>query len=468
MKIDIFLNRCIMLMMNVALKCILYVCLAVFLPAQVDAAVHLSVSAVDGGSTLQFGKVDGSLENTKAVRMRINTDDGKQYQVYQRLLDAPVNQQGNYLNQQVLETYTVSGSNASGTLYAQAKETLGASEQLVYTSSPDGQGDTVTLSYVVNAKFISVPGNYIGRIQYTARSLGAGFQDQAILNMTLDAVSSWKCSAQGLRKTDQLQLDSSSALTREDGVKIDFSGNSDSDVRVYQELQVSPQNEEGQTLPTDAVKFFITGEGLRNIINTPQGLGLQRQLIYKSRESTDQWVVQAQLNEAVLDQLTAGVYRGRMVISIESSAGTQEFPLSLEITIKPMFNIEVELPPQGVRFNKVLPTDPPQVKEVKVKVRSNLGKSYIVMQNAASGLVTPKGDLIKEKYFVFKAELNASSNGRIAWSDFAPVGTGEKPIFYSDKKGNSAEFKVIYRLSSYPEITAGDYGAPIVFSLGEM
>jgi hypothetical protein len=82
--------------------------------------------------------------------------------------------------------------------------------------------------------------------------------------------------------------------------------------------------------------------------------------------------------------------------------------------------------------------------------------------------VTPKGDEIKEKYFLLKAELINNSSGKIQSSEFVPVGVGEKSIFYSDRDGSSAEFKVIYRLSSYPEIAAGDYGVPIIFSLGEM
>jgi hypothetical protein len=457
-----------MMAMNLVLKSILLIGLAVILPKDLYAALNISVSVVDGGSTLELGTLDGSLDANKSVRIRVNTDDGRQYQVYQRITEPLVNQQGSFLNQQVIETYAVSGSNASGTLYAQTKETLGSSDQLVYTSTPDGQSDTLTLSYLVNQDRINSAGNYIGRIQFTVRSLGAGFQDQAIISVTVDAAAQWKSSVVGLKNADKLELSSSRSFLSEDGLKIEFSGKTQKEIQIYQELQITPQNEKGDQLPNAAVKVFVTGEGLKSIVNTPEGLSTKREMIYQSTLPSDQWVLHVQLNDAKLGQVKSGIYRGRLLITIDSPAGLNEFPISFDVEIKPIFEIEVVLPEQGVRFSKVLPTDPPQVKEVIVKVRSNTGKSYLVTQKASSGLVTPKGEQIKKEFFVFKTELIGETKGRGNRPDFTPVGMGEEPIYYSDRQGSSAEFKVLYRLSSYPEINAGDYGVPIVFSLDEM
>ena len=142
--------------------------------------------------------------------------------------------------------------------------------------------------------------------------------------------------------------------------------------------------------------------------------------------------------------------------------------MGVEVEIKPRLNIEVFLPPQGVRFSNLLPTDPPQIKEVTVKVSSNIGRPYMVMQRVGSALVNPRGEEIEREHFVYKTEWINDAEGRLGASEFRPVGVGETPVFYSDKNGSSAEFKVVYRLGYYPGISAGDYEVPIVFTLGEM
>lgn len=455
--------------MNAGFKFIFLCCLFVAVsPWRADAALHLSVNPIDGGNSLRFGRVDGTMQSNKAVRLRITSDEGKQYQIYQRLQDPMVNEQHVFLGEQTLTTYAVSGSNASGTLYAQSNEPLGASDQLVFTSSPDGQSDTVTLEYVVNPDRIDSSGNFTGRIAFTVRSLSGGSQDQALVNVYLDAAETFKVSVRGIKHADKVYLESSKRSVTEDGIKINFLGNFKGELKVYEEVQNFPATEQGEEIAPDIVQFFVTGQGSGNIHPTPEGLGRKRELLYQSRAAKDELVVNFQLNPEKIAHLNAGLYRGRILVIIESFHGGQEFPLDIDLKVEPVFDIEVVLPSGGVRFSKVLPTNPPQTQEVMVKVTSNLGKPYVVMQNVASALVTPKGEEINEKYFLLKTELVNHSSGKVQSPEFAPVGVGEKAIFYSDRDGSPAEFKVTYRLSSYPEIVAGDYGVPIVFSLGEM
>lgn len=456
-----------MLAMNRGFRFLFVLCFLA-LPFRAEAALRISVNPVDGGNSLRLGRADGSMQITKAVRLRVNSDDGKQYQIYQRLQDPLVNQEQMPLGAHALTTYAVNGSNASGTLYAQPNEPLGPSDQLVFTSSPDGLGDTVTLNYLVNPDRVTSSGNFTGRIAYTVRSLSGGTQDQAFVNVYLDASGAFKVSVRGSKNSDRVFLESSKRAATEDGIRIEFSGHFRDELRVYQELQIVPENEQGQFIDLDAVQFFITGNGAANLHPSPEALKRKRELVYQSREAEDKFVVNFLFDPEKRHGLKAGVYRGRMIITVESSQGTQDFPLNVEFKVGPVFDIEVVLPPQGVRFSKVLPTDPPQVQEVKVKVVSNLGKPYVVMQNMASNLVTPKGEEIKKEHFVLKTELVGNSTGHIKVTEFTPVGIGERPLFYSDREGSAAEFKVFYRLTSYPEIVAGDYGAPIVFSLGEM
>lgn len=433
-----------------------------------QAALHISINPVEGGSTLRFGRVDGVMEANKAVRLRVTSDEGKQYQVYQRLQDPMINQENNYLGDGAVSSYAINGSNASGTLYGQSNEPLGQADQLVFTSSADGQGDTLTLAYVINPERVKDSGNFVGRIAYTVRSLSDGTQDQAVINVYLEAQGGFKVSVEGARYSNKILIRSSRREVTNDGIKINFVGNSNKEIRIYQEMEIFPVNEQGESLNLNSLQFSVVSSGGGNFHLTPEVLGRTRQLLYRSHESQEDVTVEYSLSPQSDAPVKAGSYRGSLRVAVESSSGIQEFPLDVEIQVDPVFDIEVALPSQGVRFNRVLPFDPPQTKEVLVKVISNLGKPYVVMQNVATPMVDAEGDQIKAEYFSLKTEITSKSEGKVAATDFVPVGVGEKAVFYSDAKGTPSEFKVIYRLQSYPDIRAGEYGAPIVFSLGEM
>lgn len=433
-----------------------------------QAALRLSVNPVEGGSSLNFGRIDGNLDVNKTVRLRVTSDEGKQYQVYQRLQDPLVNQENSFLGEGVLNTFTVQGSNASGTLYAQSNELLGQADQLIFTSSADGQGDTLTVAYTVNTGRLRSSGNFVGRIAYTVRSLGDGGHDQAVLTIYLEASGGFKVTVEGARSPDRVFIRSSKGSFVEDGLKIKFEGNLGQEIRIFHELEHALLNEQGEEFPVETLQLFATSSGQGNIDSASQNFGRKRQLLYRTQETAGELALQFSLDPQAAKFPKAGTYHGRIRVTVESSSGVQEFPLEFEIVIEPVFDIEVKLPAQGVRFNRVLPFDPPQTNEVLVKVTSNLGKPYVVMQNVATPLVDADGDQIKEEFFTLKAQNAGQSVGRVANSDFVPVGIGERAIYYSDPKGTPSEFKIIYRLQSYPDIQAGEYGAPIVFSLGEM
>jgi hypothetical protein len=142
--------------------------------------------------------------------------------------------------------------------------------------------------------------------------------------------------------------------------------------------------------------------------------------------------------------------------------------VNLEAHVAPVFEINVELPPGGVDFANLLPNSPPETREVLVRVQSNLGKPYMVIQKVVSPLSNEKGEAIAEVAFSLKEEFIGSASGKLAHTDFKPVSPGDATLFFSDTQGSSAEFKVIYRLRAYPEMTPGDYRTEIVYSLGEM
>ena len=163
----------------------------------------------------------------------------------------------------------------------------------------------------------------------------------------------------------------------------------------------------------------------------------------------------------------AGSYRGRVKYILEGPGFQKEFPVDLEVNIRPVFVLDMTLPPGGVTFKNMLPMNPPELREVVVSIKTNLGKPYMVIQNVATPLTNQKGEEVTQD-FDMKTELIDGTKGRVALPDFSSVPTGEESIFFSDNKGSAAQFKVTYRLQAYPEINPGDYTTAIFYSLAEM
>jgi hypothetical protein len=65
-----------------------------------------------------------------------------------------------------------------------------------------------------------------------------------------------------------------------------------------------------------------------------------------------------------------------------------------------------------------------------------------------------------------EGEQDATLKSR--FDDFTPVPIGDVPIFSSDNKGSSAEFKVIYRIRPYSDMFSGNYRMAVFYSLGEI
>jgi hypothetical protein len=139
-----------------------------------EAAVSVSVSPMEGGSSLRFGRVDVTSSNTKEVRLRITSGDGRQYQVFQRIIEPLINEQGGSLDLEAVQSYTLIGSNSQGTLYQQDLEGLSLADQLLYTSNDPGDSDAFTLIYQINSERINAGGDFTGKIVYTVRPIAGG------------------------------------------------------------------------------------------------------------------------------------------------------------------------------------------------------------------------------------------------------------------------------------------------------
>jgi len=435
-------------------------------PSTGIAALSLSANPIDGGNSLRWGRVGTTLEENKEVRIRVSASEGKQYQVYQRMVEPLVNERGISLGPDAILTYGLIGSNSTGTLYLQTPENFGFGDQLVYTSGADGDSDSFTVVYSASADRLGASGSFSGRIGYTIRS---DTQDTVYLNVYLDAFGELKIDLQGSTSQDRVRLSCSGVKTEEGYIQISYSGNVGEPIKIYQEVETLPQNESFEAINQGLLKFMISeGAQGESYYQTSSDLDEKRILIYSSEAGEDTIRVNFAVQPEDVDNQKAGLFSGKLRYIVERMGTEKDLSAHLEVEVKPVFNIDVQLPPEGVSFSKLLPTSEPQMSEVYVTVKSNLGKPYMVIQDVVSVLTNEKGHEIDKEYFSMKGELVETDRGKMVMTEFAPVEQGEAPIFFSDQKGSSAKFKMFYRLRPYATMEAGDYSSAIIYSLGEM
>ncbi len=436
---------------------------------QALAALSLSVSPSDGSSSLRFDRIGSVHGDRKEIRVRVSSTGGERYQVFQRIQDPVVNERGESLPFHALQSVTMNNSNTGGTLYLQNPDRLGQGDQLLYTSSQGGDSDSFVISYVVDPAALTSSGRFFGKILFTVRSLTGSSQEQAFVNIFIENEASWNSSVSGGRSPGQLRLKDSDVFDKSpDFSRIMFSGNAGGEVRIYQELSTWPQNAMAEEIFPGAFHFTVSAQETQNVRlpgTTP--LTRSRTLIYSGRSAEDVLLVHFAADPQTIPQADAGTYYGKVKYIIENDKGTEEFLLDMECHVQPVFNLEVTLPPEGVSFANVLPTNPPMERAVTVSVRSNLRRPYQVLQDLSAPMANEKGHEIEKGFFTLQVGLLPGEKGQTKFTEFSPIKIGEYPIFSSDGKGSPATFNVIYRLQGYPQLNSGNYSAPIRFSLNE-
>jgi hypothetical protein len=450
-------------------KILIILVLLAFQAGSAFAALNLSVVSVDGTNSLRLGRVQPGLDNKKELRVRVTSTDGVQYQVFQRLVGPIVNEKGESLDNQAIETATRANSNSSGTLYLQNIDRLGFGEQLLYTSVQSGPSDQFETAYALRPDLLNTTGNFSGTIAFTVRPIGGGSQQQVLVNLFLESSADWKASVEGSRIPGRVRIkDTDTADKPSDFVKISFSGNLGQEVRIYQEADGLPQNEMAEEVGRDVIQYSVAGNSTADIrVSDVAALDRKRVLIYSGNKSQDELLLYFLMARDKVQDQNAGIYSGRIKYIIETDKGQETFPIDLECQIQPVFTMDVDLPIEGVSFSNILPTTPAVNKEIQVRVRSNLHKPYQVMQSLISPMVNEKGNEVNKEYFTVQVVVPAGQKGNTRQANFVSMETGEYPIFYSDNEGSSATFKVVYRLQGYSQMSAGNYAAPIRYSLNQ-
>lgn len=434
------------------------------------ATVSLSVNPVDGSNNLRFDKTPvAGMEFKKEIHIRVTSTNGNRFQVFQRFLEPIVNEKGEALNLQAIESQTLSNSNSAGTLYLQNSAPMSMSDQLLYSSSQAGVSDSFIIGYSLDPRLINASGNFRGRLIFTVRGMGNDSSDQVTIDVFLESTTtSLKISVKGAHDPTHLRVKGSDTTQRTaDYLNVSFSGNLGQGIRIYQEVEELPQNNMDQELGGDVLQLDTEGntEGLRN-----GGLGslrISRSLIYSSDKNEDSFVIYFLVNSLQVQQQDAGTYLGKINYVVETDQGKQEFPIDIQVNIPPVFTMNVTTPPGGVSFTHVLANSPPQDQEVSVTVFSNLHKPYQVLQDLQSGMTNQQGKEFDSKYFNIQVEIPSGQKGQTDFVEFSPMQTGEYPVFSSDASGSGATFKVLYRLQGYDQMSPGNFLAPIRLSLNQ-
>ncbi|MBF0532957.1 MAG: hypothetical protein HQL23_07680 [Candidatus Omnitrophica bacterium] len=430
------------------------------------AELTLTAMPLNGGSTLRINRNDIAQQMNQEVRIRITSTDGKPYQVFQRLIEPLSNNQGYILPPAAVKTYTIAGSNTAGTLYQENLDYLPQGEQMIYSSAAAGGSDMLTVSYLVQGDQLVGNTDFNGRIVYTARSIGTNDVDMVYLPLQVESANESKITLEE-PKSRRLALRYEENKTEEGLIHFVFTGNPGGAVKIDQEIIKPLQNDSFEEIGRDVLLVKIesnAGQDTKEL----GGLVGQRTTVYDGHLKQDDVFIKFLFNPDKAKLQKAGIFRGQLQYDVDTSTQKENFTIDVEVEIVPVFKVTVVTPPDGLNFTNILPSMPPQIQELTVKVASNLMKPYSVIQNISTPLTNPKGEQIKNDYFSFKVEPAGEEQGKTDFPDFKSVPLEDKPIFFSDKQGTSSEFKVLYRLLAYPGISAGDFSTEIKFSLGEM
>ncbi len=457
-------------MFNQRLPYLLFLIFFGLAPVSTYAVTNLSVNPVEGGNSLRFGRVDNQSVANKEARIRIISNDGKQYQIFQRILEPLVNERGYSMNPSGITTYTLNASNSAGTLYVQEPTSFGYSDQLLYTSNPNGDSDSFQVVYNIDKNKIEQSGDYLGKLQYVLRPIGAGSVEDAVLNMSFEVSKENKFTIEGSSGKQSVKLSTHNGKDQTGYVKIGYEGNP-GDLRIYQDVLEFPHNELDEDLLPGSLVFstheLAGDQGQLSYLN-PVSLERKHQLLYSASENSGSFIVDFALDDKTLTNQKAGYYRGKIRYTIEKGDRPETVDFDLNIEVTPIFNLDVQYPSDGLRFSKLLPGTPSQIKEIKVVVNTNLGKPFMVTQNINSSLTSEKGEKIPSDAFRMKIEVLEGQTGKTEFNDFSAVPSGTVPILFSDIQGTLTTFRVLYQLSPYPEMQPGDYNLAVMYSLSEM
>jgi hypothetical protein len=119
-----------------------------------------------------------------------------------------------------------------------------------------------------------------------------------------------------------------------------------------------------------------------------------------------------------------------------------------------------------LRFERVSPDDFKMVKELTIRVNTDIGKAYRVFHRLNQPLTASDGIVLSDEQFRMYPVVNSSSTGQLIYREETPVSQFENQMIYtSDSSGTSDTFKVIYTVTPKQAQIAGSYYGRLCYVL---
>ena len=455
---------------KVSLIAVFLICF--LLPLNTWAAASLSITPLEGGNSLRFGRVTSENAINKQVRIRVTSDLGVKYQVEQRLLEPLRNDRGELLNAEAFNFYTLRGSNLVGSLYQDTPYKVDTFKRVLYVSAAAGTGDSFSVMYSIDPSKVNISGNFFGRILFTFTPLGGGgTQREAILNVYFETEKNFQVTLKTSSQSSRTLRLSPGKDQLEGYLQISAEGSLGQKYEVKQVVQEPFKNEKGEVIPLELVKVFASSNNGQTYVSSPTPLTRKTLLIYGSevRGEGDEIVVNFSVDTKDFEKLPSGHFKALVLYNVESLGSLiKRLPIDISLEIKPIFDIEVVSESVGgLCFRNLKPDSGLIEKEITIKVQTNLNRPYNVVQNLNTPLANQSGNTIPLQSFRLREEESKDNPGNIIFSQYTPLNLGDTRVFASNSTGDSSEFKIIYSLEVPRDMVGGDYFTGLNYSLVE-
>ena len=461
--------------------------LAIATPAW--AVFNLTAIPEDAGFDLRFGRLGPQdFKVAKQVTLQIFNDTGNQYRVIHRLIEPLSTEEGLQLPVDQFRMYPLINSNSRGSLLTFAEAAVSSFDNVLYTSSAAGEGDTFRIVYTLAPQETQMPGLYRGRIAYVLVPVNST-ASQVVVNMTV-TVELTAGSEPVVEVTPQ--ADSSRLVLRSpDGFGAGTAGAPEStDItlnvrapvgtryRIFQTFDnAEPVNGEGERPDLSLVKVKVEAAGSGGVapeasLNEARG----QQLLYTSdvNGAPAELVVRYVPDDGLWLQ-KAGDYRGRLTyfMELEGGAGVarREDIKTLDIVfeIARLFDIYVTSgDKEGVEldFGDVSYKTGLRTVEVTIRTATNLAAPYHVVQVMASPMMSEEGVKVPQEDFTVRVKAaQGEDEESLSLKDPVPVTPGETIVCTSDSKGHPLEVALLYELKMRPDSKSGRYTTQMGYSL---
>ncbi len=452
-----------------------FVLLTLFISCNAFAALNLQARPYEGGYDLRYHNIDLQAGRiNKELVVDITSDIGKQYRLIQMLQEPLTNEQGVSIPQGSFVVYALRGTNRYGTVSVETDTPVFLGRTVLYTSNSAGLSDSFTLVYGLTVPPNQEIGSYRGRLQFTLEPIDSTAESKTfILNIFADIEARSRIEINTSSQDKVIHLDATIEEKKSSDVGISIIGGLGKQFKIIQLIPEPLISAEGNELELENIKFTARDAKEGIVANQALALSLSSQAIYTSgrRGQPDNFVVTYSLGD--FKNQKAGRYFGNIKYLLEAENlpnGGLIDTLRLEVENPRLFDLAITPELGGrIQFRDLKPMQPAKAYEVLIYINSNVGKRYQVNQVITAGLMNKGGYEIPSQYFTCRIEAVGTTKGSLKLQQNSAIEKQhDMTLFVSDSEGSSDSFKVIYELTSPPDVQAGDYSTSIVYSLLEI